>query len=288
MRRAHAVHILAHDKPWLFADLVQSLAHELIDIFVHIDRGVARAPFERSLPPGTAVRFVSDTRRVNVRWGGLSLVRATFATLDAAQAGRGRYRRHSLLSGTDVLLRPIPDLLRLWDSDRQLIRIDRRIDEPGQARSRTVSRLHFPDQPALGRLRLSGKIPRRVDTTLPLYQGSQWWSLTDGAVGAVLDLVRSNPAWLARHRFSWCPDEFVVHSALMATMYRATIEQNYVSDVSAPDCTVHGQHFIDWTDHTAIRPPELTDVALQDALAGPAMFARKAGSDWTWRAGRAS
>ena len=33
-----------------------------------------------------------------------------------------------------------------------------------------------------------------------------------------------------------------------------------------------------------IRPAELTEQSLTAALASPAMFARKVGADWTWRA----
>lgn len=287
MTRRYAVHILAHDKPWLFADLVGSLTHELIDIHAHIDRSVAQDPFERCLPAGSTVRFVPARRRVNVRWGGFSQIRATFASLDIAHAGRGRHHRHSLLSGTDVLLRPLPHLLQQWSTDRQFIRIDRRIDTAGQSLSDKVSRWHFPDQPTLARLRLSGRIPRRIDTTVPLYHGSQWWSLTDGAVAAVRATIDAHPIWLARQRFSLCPDEFVVHSALMAGAYRTSVVQDYSSGTSEPDRIIHGQHFIDWSDPKAVRPPELTEHALGAALAGPAMFARKAGPTWTWREGRA-
>ncbi|MEE3850389.1 beta-1,6-N-acetylglucosaminyltransferase [Gordonia sp. LSe1-13] len=279
-----AVYILAHDKPWLFADLVHSLQHEQIDVFVHIDAGVDQQPFERALRSGSAAHFVPASRRVRVHWGGFSQLDASFALIDLARANDRRYHRHSLFSGTDVLLRPMSELIATWADDRELIRIDRRIGDASDPMAAKVLRLHFPDHPQLDRLRLSGRIPRRLNTAVPLYQGSQWWSLTDGALDAARAVIAENPRWLRQHRFSLCPDEFVLHSALMSTAFGAKVEQNYAGLSREPDRTVHGQHFIDWSDPEGIRPPELTADSLTQALAGPAMFARKAGPDWTWRA----
>ncbi|MED5800367.1 beta-1,6-N-acetylglucosaminyltransferase [Gordonia sp. Z-3] len=283
MSARFAAHIMAHDKPQLLGALVESLHHARIDVYIHIDAGVAQPMFVDALPRGITAHFVPHHRRVRVRWGGLSQLRATFALLDQARANGGRYHRHSLLSGTDVLLRDLPELIDLWSGDDELIRVDRRIDSPDQPMAQKITTYHFPDHPLLDRLRLSGRIPRRTDITLPIFQGSQWWSLTDDAVAAARKVIDDHPKWLRRHRFSHCPDEFVIHSALMATRYREMIAQEYSALTECPDHTVHGQHFIDWSDPTALRPPELTAESLARARAGPAMFARKAGADWTWR-----
>ncbi|WP_240523916.1 hypothetical protein [Gordonia polyisoprenivorans] len=49
--------------------------------------------------------------------------------------------------------------------------------------------------------------------------------------------------------------------------------------------TIHGQHYIDWTDPDGVSPPDLDVEALRRALDGPALFARKVPSGWTWRTG---
>ncbi|WP_240523917.1 beta-1,6-N-acetylglucosaminyltransferase [Gordonia polyisoprenivorans] len=156
-----AVYIAAHDKPALFADLVASLHHPQIDVYAHVDRAVDSRPFHEAvravLPEAVhPVRFVAERDRIRVNWGGISLVSASLRLL-ALSTGSGRvYHRHSLLSGTDLLLRSLPQLIDAWSGDVEFLRVDCALDS-GPHRA-TVDRYHFPDHPSLRRL--SGRIPR--------------------------------------------------------------------------------------------------------------------------------
>ncbi|GAB03505.1 hypothetical protein GOAMR_03_00150 [Gordonia amarae NBRC 15530] len=281
-----AVHLLVHDQPQLFAALAASLRHEAIDVYVHVDATSVQDLFESAVrAAGADVTFVPPAARVDVRWGGLSVVRATLASLDLAAASGIDYHRHTLLSGADVLLRPLPVLLERWSDDAEHLRIDRRLNRAESQGHLKPRRYWFPDQPLLDRTRLSGRVPRRIPPGPPLVEGSQWWSLTGTAIRTVRDYLDAHPAWLRGHRFSLCPDEFVFHSVLADSDMAPRITQNYL-DRTAPDETLHALHFIDWSVYDAVRPAELTEQNLPTALASPAMFARKVGAGWTWRAGQ--
>lgn len=280
----YAMHIAVHDNPHLFGALAASLRHESIDIYVHVDAKSAQEPFERAAErAGATVTFVPEHRRVRVQWGGLSQVRATFAMLDLAAGSGVPYHRHTLLSGADVLLRPLPQLLAALATDDEYLRIERRLVRSESQCYLKPRRYWLSDQSFPGSSTLSGRIPRRPPAGLTLLEGSNWWSLTDTAIGTVRDYLTAHPQWWRAHRYTLCPDEIIFHSILAASPLAGRITQNYV-DREPDDHLLHGLHFIDWSTWEAIRPPDLTEETLQIALAGPAVFARKVGADWTWRA----
>ncbi|MGW0035584.1 beta-1,6-N-acetylglucosaminyltransferase [Gordonia sp. NPDC003376] len=278
MTDRHAVYVIAHDEPRLFADLVASLRHPQIDVYAHIDARVVPEPFTAALAANDRVHFIADTDRIPVRWGGFSVVTAVLALVESAAATGVAYQRHTLLSGRDVVLRPLPDLLASWATDTEHVRIDHAL-RPGAAHAHKVTHIHFPDRPVLRRI--SGRIRRRPPAHL-LYQGSMWWSLTDVAMQIVRSAIATDPSWCSDLRFALCPDEILVPSILKASPLADRIGQDY-SERPATDRLLHGQHFIDWRDDEAYSPPELDEALLAEALAGPALFARKVGSGWTWR-----
>lgn len=281
MSARFAVYIVAHHLPEQFAALVASLRHPRIDIYAHIDATVPQGPFVDALDERDAVVFVADTDRVRVHWGGLSQVRASLALFEvAARSGRG-YHRHSLLSGVDVALRRPDELVETWSGNQEFVRIDRELLE--QRFIRRVAYRHFPDRPTLAKLRLSGRFRTHKALHRTIFQGSNWMSTTDSTHRDIRAAIAADPAWLTDFRFTLCPDEFIFPSILAATGHLDRIAQNYLG-VTDPDPFVHGQHYIDWSDDSAISPPELDARALAHALDGPALFARKVGADWTWRA----
>lgn len=264
-RGRFAVHVLAHAEPDLFGDLVASLRHPLIDVYAHIDADSELSAFAAAA--GKDVRFVRD--RFRVQWGGFSVVRATLATLRTAGDG---YHRHSLLSGTDVLLRDLDEVVERWSGDEQFLRIDRPVLSR-DSHAWKVQRYHFPDHRPLRAL--SGRLPRRAPGGVRLMQGSNWWSLTGAALAETLAALAAQRRWLRSQRFTLCPDEIVFHSVLAASRFAPDL-------VSLGSGDVHGQHYVVWPDD-ADHPATLTEDDLPAALASGAFFARKVGPDWTWR-----
>ncbi|MGW0172656.1 beta-1,6-N-acetylglucosaminyltransferase [Rhodococcus sp. NPDC003322] len=271
-----AVLVLAHRQPRVLAALLESLRHPAVDVYVHVDAKSDLAPFLAAAPERDGLTYLRDRREV--RWGGLRVVDATLDLVAAARDSRRGYTRFTLLSGSDLLIAPLDEVLRVWSGRTEYLRIDRRVREPGTPRARQIARRYFPDDRVPWRRRLDGRIPRHVDGTVDLVQGSQWWSLTDEAVEHVLDFLTAHPRWLRFHRNTLCPDEIVVHSILAASPVADRIAQHVdgAADVTVFRADpVHGLHHIDWSDPTAISPRVLgpTDETL--LRNSRALFARK-------------
>ncbi|MBR1872556.1 MAG: hypothetical protein IJ795_05055 [Bacteroidales bacterium] len=125
--KRHAYLILAHACPEQLRKLLSLLDDGRNSIFVHID---AKAGFGGEVLEG-ACRY-SDVHlvepRLKVSWGGVSIMRATIAMLEAA-ASVGQFDYYHLLSGMDLPIkgqdeihaffdeRPGREFLRLWPTD---------------------------------------------------------------------------------------------------------------------------------------------------------------------------
>ncbi|MGG7102479.1 beta-1,6-N-acetylglucosaminyltransferase [Rhodococcus sp. 24CO] len=271
-----AVLIIAHHQPEVFAALVDSLHHPSIDIYVHIDAKADLASFEAVVPEGGRVSYLRE--RSSVNWGGLSIVRVILRLIERARSSGNKYQRYALLSGSDLLIAPIDEVLTAWQSSTEFIRVDWRLTGPGARRTHQVDRRHFPDDRLPLRARLSGRIPRKVDPTVELYQGSAWWALTAGAVDQVTGFIAEHPRWLDFHRHTLCSDEIVFHSILKAAPHASRIVQDVeqCADVDAFIADpVHALHHIDWSDRTALSPRVFGIDDEPTLRTSPALFARK-------------
>lgn len=271
-----AVLIIAHHQPEVFAALVDSLRHPSIDVFVHIDAKADLASFEAVVPESDGVTYLRDRRSVN--WGGLSVVHVILRLIEHARSSRNEYQRYALLSGSDLMIAPIEEVLAAWQSSTEFIRVDWRLTGPGAQRAHLVDRRHFPDDRSPLRARLSGRIPRKVDPTIELYQGSTWWALTAGAVDQVTGFIAEHPRWLDFHRHTLCSDEIVFHSILKAAPHARRIVQDVeqCADVDKFIADpVHALHHIDWSDRTALSPRVLGIDDEPTLRASRALFARK-------------
>ena len=210
-------------------------------------------------------------------WGDLSLVEASLATLRVALGSERQYGRYALLSGADLRIAPLDEILTGWSSAAEFLRIDRALTGPDGRPNWRVRRRHFRrDTGPVGRV-LSGRLPRAVDETLDLYQGSQWWALTEGAARHVCEFIDRHPGWLRFHRHSFGPDEIVVQSIIANSPYAQAITQNYSHAGTDADPRLHGMHYIDWSDPTASSPRVLSIGDRMDLRESPAFFARKIG-----------
>lgn len=286
-----AVLVLEHQQPQRLAALLRSLEHPDIDIYVHIDARIPRAPFELLAPAGAQLTYLGDDVRVAVSWGDLSLFDASLATLRVALDSDRGYGRYALLSGADLRIAPLDEILTAWSGDAEFMRIDRALTGPELQPDWRVRRRHFrQDAGFIGRM-LSGRLPRAVDKTMDLYQGSQWWALTQGAARYVCDFVDGHPEWLHFHRHTFGPDEIIVQSILANSRYAQAITQNHAHSHTAhsptphsgaeagADPRLHGMHYIDWSDPAASSPRVLSIDDLADLHRSPAFFARKLGPE---------
>lgn len=227
--------ILAHTDPQHIGRLCKRLL-PYGAVFVHIDGKRDLRPFLDAAPEGA----VYLRNRVRVTWGGFSIVRATLNLIEEALRSAPDARRFVLLSGQDYPIRPLDDLVALFEKDplHEYVRAFR-MTESDHHRNQVLNYRHLNDvlpfapKGALGKAVFQfNRLIRRIDREtgkrlvrrypfplIPAY-GSQWWALTREAVEHIVDFLRRNPRYVRFYRNTFAPDEHffqtIVHGSPQA------------------------------------------------------------------------
>ena len=282
--------LLTHDCPGHVARLVRALDCEGVTFFIHVDRKTDAAPFIAAVPPGERVVYLDVDRRVDVYWGGYSIVAATLNLLKVARKSSRSFTRYLLLSGSDFPIKHSEQILAaLRDPAIEYLRLDRRID-PSQDDlfARRVKYLHAYDHPRFNPRSAPAReshnaaeeglraIPRGRYPGLPFYQGSAWWALTHDCVSFILAYLSDHPEYEAFHRFTSTSDEIFFHSIVAASPFRNRLSHDYVTEKPRSDAANdHASHFIDWLT-PGVELPKVLDMSDWSRLQrSRALFARK-------------
>lgn len=108
----HAYIILAHNEPKLLHILIGLLDDSRNELFVHIDRKADISMFE-DLRADKAVLHMLP--RMNVAWGGVSLMRLELAALGIARS-IGGFSRYHIISGVDLPIKTQDYIHDFFDS----------------------------------------------------------------------------------------------------------------------------------------------------------------------------
>lgn len=253
---------------------------------MHIDAKVPVDPFAEALRD-TDARLIEDGSRVEISWGGLSVVRATLASLAFARRTTTAYARYCLLSGADYPLQPVDHIERALSGPVEFITIDRKLEFGGdRLQDAYITDTYFSDVPLLNprtghrlaaRLakRVGRMFPRRTRPALDLYHGSCWWCLSGNAIEYILDRIdrdRTLVAWFAR---CGVPDEILFQSLMMASPFVREINDNRTDQSHARNVNVHGAHYIDWSTPNPSLPKVLGADDVNAVRRSGALFARK-------------
>lgn len=272
--------ILAHQHPTQVARLVGRLQTPQARVFVHLDRKSDMGPFHATI--GDRATFLPRERRVAVRWGGFSMVRATLNLIEAALEAEPGLERFVLLSGVDYPVRPVEEILAALEPGREYIRIDRVLDRDGDSPfDRCANRVFLGDNgwlnPRSARWRVS-QAARALESRLkrptvygePIYYGPQWWALTREAV----ELVRAARPSLDWFRFARIPDEMVFQTVLKNSARAPAIVQDAtVRETGHP--FLAGVTYVDFQNGNPDLPRTLELSDLPEIQASGALFARK-------------
>lgn len=194
----HAYLIMAHGLVNQLCKLILALDHERNDIYIHFDRK-SNMDLDRirGLKTRSAIKFVD---RINVAWGGVSIVKAELILLRAA-VENGPYDFYHLLSGQDFPLKKQSEILSFFDNHKEL----QFISCKKLVRGRDDSYLNrvkywYPFQDSAARNGIKGSCTRKVgkivqkalrinrlkkDVTYGI--GSQFFDITDDFARYVLD-----------------------------------------------------------------------------------------------------
>lgn len=109
----HAFLIIAHADYEVLRVLVDMLDNKCCDIYIMIDK---KAPLPTQLHVKYARLFMLK-KRIDIRWGHVSLIKAEMQLFEIASAN-GSYEYYHLLSGNDLLIKPLNYVFDFFDQNR--------------------------------------------------------------------------------------------------------------------------------------------------------------------------
>lgn len=250
-------------------DQVNRLVAHLCDpdfrIYVHLDRKCGLDPV--LLHP--RARQVEE--RVAVRWGDVSQVQASLASLRQILAEVPQFDKVTFLSGQDFPLLPNAalkrELARLHE--RELIETTP-IAPGGWPVMQRYQYFHRESGGRMARLAcaaantalfLAGR-RRRLPDGLTAYGGSAWWSLSRACLAEVLRLAAAHPRLLRHCRTVQCPDEMFFQTLVMHSSF-------------APRVLSDNFRHVQWPQGGARNPKVLDEADLARIQASHAHFCRK-------------
>lgn len=264
---------MAHKNPEQLKTLLSLLDHPRTDLYVHLDKKSKLFDTEdlSSVLRFSRIFFVSP---MAVFWGSSTQIKCEFRLIEAALPGK--YAYYHLLSGLDLPLKKMEEILTFFDEcgEKEFVSFD----------SKTISHsfyqraaLYWPFQgtrilrPLLLRLQnilvvLQKKmgVDRFKNSRIPLYKGANWFSCTHGYLSL---LVREKKKILKLFSFSFCCDELFLQTHIMTTKYK-----DRLYDMSFSDSCRSIQRLIDWNRGTPYTfRAEDEDLLVRSGF----MFARK-------------
>lgn len=184
----HAYLVMVHNQPELLKMLLICLDHPAHDFYIHIDQKVKDiSAFQFTLKHSS----VHYTRRVNVSWGGYSLLRAELTLLKAATLEG--YDYYHLLSGADLPLRSAQEIYNFFEENfgREFIHYCTPAFSSRESVAARVRYYHILQEKAGRGTNMLGKlnslmlkaqkvlgVDRLCRSDLPVRCGANWFSIT--------------------------------------------------------------------------------------------------------------
>jgi hypothetical protein len=230
-----ALLVLTHHEPALLHAALRRFHHSAITAFVHVDARQNLVPYLDEFRGESSVRFL--TQRHPINWGGFNMVRATLSLIEMARS-ESKFGNFTLISGDTA---PLLDLDDVVDFLAQADFIT--AAPPKENILPRYERFFIPDHGG-GGLRRSSFLQGAIGDDLidnldlirqeyqafkvtglpfPVFQGSQWWSLTAPTMDAVLAELERTDAYVRRFRYSAIPDEAFFQTVLRAALPEAPL-----------------------------------------------------------------
>ena len=215
----HAYLIMAHNNFKVLEQLIKALDDSRNDIYVHIDR---RAAIPSGLKCENGRLFVLNNR-IKVIWGDVAQIKAEYLLYEAAFAN-GPYDFYHLISGVHFPLKSQDELNSFFENhEGECILMKNEVNE--EEVNMRLGRYHFFMKHLIDRRKWVNKLYhlgwrfilflqrgfKFRDTSFVHGKASQWCSLTEEAVKALID---NKEASLKRFSRSFCSDEFFVLSVI--------------------------------------------------------------------------
>ena len=270
----HAYLILAHNEFGLLQTLLDCLDDVRNDIYVHIDKKVRTMPALNTRRAGLQVL----EERIDIRWGGFSMVEAEYALFEVA-AARGPYQYYHLLSGVDLPIKSQDFIHDFFDQNDGKEFIGYTLTEMTPELVRRTQYWHlFPEHFSRKRnslsliraacIRIQEILGIRRNRRIDFKKGSQWVSITE----TMTQYFLSHKTWVYKvFRGTFVPDECVMQTLCWMSPCR---ENLYNTQSDSAGC----MRAIGWRPCPSSEKWDLLDWTAADydlLAASPALFARK-------------
>ncbi len=272
----HAFLIIAHTDYYVLKTLISVLDHAGCDIYILFDK---KSPVCEDLKTNHSQLYILK-RRMDIRWGHTSQIKAEMSLFEAA-LDNGPYLYYHLLSGVDLPIKPMEQILSFFEKNQGKEFVGFVPD--GTWEETKVTKFHF----FIKYYRMGGQMGKQVArlryhtekfvnryikrSEYQFKKGNNWVSITDGFCRFLIGKKR----WiLRRFRYTFCADEIFLQTVLWNSPFK---EQIY----SLGDEFVASQREIVWEQggsHPHIWGSSSNDISrLRESTR---MFARKFSSEY--------
>jgi hypothetical protein len=221
--------IAAYKDPAQIERLINRLAHESFDFYIHLDRKIDIKKFIH-LAKMDRVYFIK--KRAVVHWGSHNLTIGILNSFNEILESGKDYDFISVLSGNDYPLKPISELYDFLDENKgkNFIYYEDPGDEWWNRNIEHVNQYHMTGFSFKGRYRLQFLInkllPRRkFPLAYKLYGGScaTFMTLSVDCVKYVVDFMKKNKGVQRYAFFAWGTDEFLIDTIIMNSRFKDTV-----------------------------------------------------------------
>lgn len=269
----HAFLIIAHHHWEQLKKLITLLDHPRVDFYLHIDRK-AKFPDPDPIAPCVKRGRLFRIPSLSVNWGGCSQIRCELELIRNALPEQ--YAYYHLLSGVDMPLKPVEEILSFFDENqgKEFVHFDAptlhpetfsrfRVYYPLQEWAKTHPFLDWVQWKLVAVQNRLG-IDRLKGVREPFAKGANWFSCTHGFLE---NLMKEEKNILRQYRHSRCCDEIFLQSHLIRTPFVHSLYDDSFSD----SCRSN-MRLIDWKRG---EPYTFRDTDVEELLSSPCLFARK-------------
>lgn len=273
----HAFLIMVHNNSYAFFENLKLIDSPQTDIYVHVDDKFKDFDYQRAKENIHCSNIFFIKNRINVEWGGYSQVLAEINLLQSAFSSK-KYEYFHLISGSDMLIKPVSYITKICNDSQGAIFLDcRKLSK--KVDTKLYQRVAIPHV-LVGffgsKYKLQSVFARIVDSfqtnfrfylmrqdnvekkNIELFFGSNWFSLPNDAVEYILHNKKQIDDIFEKGRNT---DELFI--------------QTILGNVKAfADRMISPRRFIDWSAGLA-HPKVLTMFDYQRMIMSDAFFARK-------------
>ena len=262
MRTAHLV--LVHKNPMQLERLLKAMHYPDFDIYIHLDRKVDISGFAH-LADLPNVFFIKN--RVDVMWGGYSLMRATFNGIKEICEKGYAYNFINFMSGQDYPIKPLDTIYTFFQENigSEFFQYRDIINDWKEAQSR-YKKYHFTDFRFRGATQIERVVnyfarERKFPYNLHPFGESVFCMLSPVVASFVVDTVLNDKRLESFFKYVWGSDELLFQTIILNSHYRERVINNNF-------------RYIDWSENKA-NPKVLTIDDFEKLQNSPMLFARK-------------